>query len=78
MTRRKPKPPFEIGDVVVSTYRVPPFLMDELLIVKGLTNIGTKTRPHWRVFVRSAFRKDDEGNPIEGFLDADTLERVYE
>jgi hypothetical protein len=68
---RSTKEPFAIGDLVVSDYRVPPFLTAEILVVKGLSNVGKKTKPHWRVFVGSVHRAG-----IEGWLDADTLKRL--
>lgn len=64
--KRSARNPFRIGDIVTSWYRVPPFLADETLRVIGLVNIGTKTKPEWRVQCKS----DRE---VEGTLDGDTL-----
>jgi hypothetical protein len=76
---RDPKPPFEIGDLVAASYRVPPFLSDDVLVVKELQNLGTKAKPQWRVRAASLgrrdVRRDPRGEPIEGWLDADILER---
>ena len=65
------KEPFLTGEVVTSDYRVPPFLVDETLVVDRLSNVGKKTKPEWRVFVKSASRPG-----VEGWLDATWLTRV--
>lgn len=76
---RTAKPPFEVGDLVAAAYRVPPFLSDDVLVVKELQNLGTKAKPHWRVRAASLSRRDvrndPKGEPVEGWLDADILER---
>jgi len=76
---RGSKPPFEIGDLVAASYRVPPFMSDDVLVVKEIQNLGTKTKPHWRVRAASLgrrdFRRHPQGEPVEGWLDADILER---
>jgi hypothetical protein len=76
---KNPKLPFDIGDLVAASYRVPPFLSDDVLVVKEMKNLGTKTKPKWRVRVASLarrdVRKDPKGETIEGWLDAEILER---
>lgn len=73
------KPPFAVGDLVAATYRVPPFRSDDVLVVKELQNLGTRAKPHWRVRAASLgrrdFRRDPRGEPVEGWLDAEILER---
>ena len=61
--------PFISGDQVFSSYRVPPFLADEVLTVLALRNVGTKKRPEWRVRVQS-------WRGPEGWLDASTLTKT--
>jgi hypothetical protein len=77
--RSTPKGPFEVGDLVAASYRVPPFMGDDVLVVKELQNLGTRTKPHWRARVASLsrrdVRRDPRGEPVEGWLDAEILER---
>jgi hypothetical protein len=61
--------PFQPGDVVTSSYRVDPFLSDEKLTVKDVSNVGKKTKPEWRIFVAS-------NRGPEGWLDAENLTLV--
>ncbi len=66
------KEPFQPGDKVIASYRVPPFLADEILVVDCLyPSQRIKGVQHWRVRVYSAQR---EG--INGYLDGETLTRV--
>jgi hypothetical protein len=63
---RTAKQPILVGDIVVSSYRVSPFLSDETLRVVELVNVNTKTKPEWRVKCRS-----DRG--VEGWIDGTAL-----
>lgn len=70
--RSPAKQPFNVGDRVVCSYRVAPFLSDETLEVIELSSHGPKSKPHWRV--RCAVRRADR--LWAGWLDADTLTLV--
>lgn len=52
---RKPVPlaPNYHGERVRSTYRVPPFLADEVLTVVLVENVGTRRKPFWRALCLS-------------------------
>lgn len=41
--------PFSVGDRVVLKHRVFPFLIDEILTVSQVENIGSKSKPTWLV-----------------------------
>jgi hypothetical protein len=61
--------PFSPGDVVISDYRVPPFLRDETLVVEEVKNVGTRGNPYWRIYLRSR-------RGVSGWLDATSLARL--
>jgi hypothetical protein len=61
MSNTKQPAPFRPGQMVFSTYRIPPFYSDEALYVVNATNIGTKRKPLWRVYVQSAKRPQVQG-----------------
>ena len=45
------KTPFNPGDIVTSTYRVEPFLCDDVLVVDALSRVGRGKKASFRVRV---------------------------
>lgn len=64
------------GERVRLTYRVHPFLSDEVLTVLQSTNTGTSKAPLWRIKCRGRELFDKSGH-VEGWLDATDVELVH-
>lgn len=66
MPRKPPQAPFPVGSRVLATYRVPPFYIDEVLVVTEVEKSGRGKNLTWRTKVRS-------NRGLEGWINTDYL-----